>query len=179
MLKKPLPEDLYYMGRRARCEARDRATKRKTRKQNIKKGSKSFLVSCNNGTKLNTILVKLFERGCQEFREVMGSGMALKVFRLCEHGLNVRHRRLSDLPRCYLLCLRHHSRTRKSCGKQESGLPPEGAASPSSIILQHPHVSYATPPSYPPRPSTYCKCSCSTTPALRIARRSQIIRLFR
>ena len=74
MLGKRIPEDLYLMGPRVRREAQARTSKRKTRKQNIKKGSRSpgLLMAAVN--KLITPIVKLFERSCQEFREVMGCG---------------------------------------------------------------------------------------------------------
>lgn len=83
MLGKRIPEDLYLMGPRARYEAQARTSKRKTRKQNIKKGSRSPGLLMAVVDKLITPTVKRFERCCQEFMEVMGCGkssFATRVF---------------------------------------------------------------------------------------------------
>ena len=74
MLRKRLPEDLYLMGPHARHEAQARTSKKKTRKQNIKKGSRLPRLLMAAVDKLITPIVKLFERSCQEFRDVMGCG---------------------------------------------------------------------------------------------------------
>ena len=77
MNHRPLPEDPYYlMKRRALRDAEKRAKKKQIRKQNIKKGSESPCLYMNLSISY-VALVKLFEQACQEFKEVMGSGMSL------------------------------------------------------------------------------------------------------
>lgn len=80
MKRKPLNEHSFRMDRRSRDAAQRKLHKKARREANIVEGSMAsflFFIAVSFDVEVDGIIVKRFERGCQEFVESMNAGKSL------------------------------------------------------------------------------------------------------